>query len=373
MLDGAAMADRVARKEAAGMTTLEPISGPCAWRGEEMARSTRWLRTLDRDACDEIDAALRAARSQGVPWHETTRERFPLRKLPATLAEVARELEDGCGVVTLRGLPVERYAPEDLRRIWFGLGSHLGRPVFQNRRGELMREIRDEGRGVGERYGQILAPGGGSGAVLSSYARTLSNGPLRFHTDRCDVVGLLCVGQARAGGVSKLASSVAVHNEMIRRRPDLAEALYRDVHRSRFGEEAERPDGVYPLPVFGVRDGKFTSHYSLTFIEIAQMVPGVPPLSAAQREGIELLMALADELSFEMRFEAGDMQLLNNHVVYHARTAFEDDAGTGAVRLLYRLWLSMPNSRALPAGHEVLWGSIEPGVLRGGIGQVAPA
>jgi hypothetical protein len=31
----------------------------------------------------------------------------------------------------------------------------------------------------------------------------------------------------------------------------------------------------------------------------------------------------------------------------------------------------MPNSRALPEGHEVLWGSIAPGTRRGGIGQVA--
>ncbi len=84
-------------------------------------------------------------------------------------------------------------------------------------------------------------------------------------------------------------------------------------------------------------------------------------------------MALADELSFAMRFEPGDMQLVNNHVIYHARTAFEDDAGAGQVRLLYRLWLSMPNSRALPPGHEVLWGAIEPGALRGGIGQVSAA
>lgn len=351
--------------------TLRPIPGACAWRGEEMVRSTHWVRALDREALHEIDAALRAAQSQGLPWSATTRERFPLRTLEATLAEIARELEDGCGMVTLRGLPVERYAPGELRQIWFGLGSHLGRPVFQNRRGELMREIRDEGRSVGERYGQIPAPEGGPGVVLSSYARTLSSGPLRFHTDRCDVAGLLCARQARTGGISRLCSSVAVHNEMIRRRPDLAEVLYQDVYRSRFGEEADRPDVVYPLPIFGARGGKFTSHYSRTYIEIAQMVPSVPPLSAAQHEAIELLIALAGELSFETRLEPGDMQLLNNHVIYHARTAFEDDERTGDVRLLYRLWLSMPNSRALPAGHEVLWGSIEPGALRGGIGQTA--
>src|SRR3546814_10570936 len=48
---------------------------------------------------------------------------------------------------------------------------------------------------------------------LSSGARTLSPGQLRFHTDRCDVVGLLCVRQALEGGVSKLASSATVRSE----------------------------------------------------------------------------------------------------------------------------------------------------------------
>ncbi len=70
-----------------------------------------------------------------------------------------------------------------------------------------------------------------------------------------------------------------------------------------------------------------------------------------------------------MELRAGDIQLLNNHVTYHARTAFEDDEQSGRDRLLYRLWLSMPNSRGLPTGFEVLWGSIEPGALRGGIAQ----
>jgi hypothetical protein len=271
----------------------------------------------------------------------------------------------------LRGLPVERYSAEELRQIWFGIGCHLGQPVYQNRTGELMRAIQDEGSVVGERYGQVRD--GDKAPVLSSYARTLSNGALRFHTDRTDVVGLLCVRQARAGGVSRLASSVAAHNEMLRRRPDLAAALYRDVWRSRFGEEGASADDVYPLPVFGVRDGKFTSHFSLTYIEVAQLAAGVPRLGAAQHEAIQMLLALADELAFDMVLEPGDMQLLNNHVVYHGRTPFEDDAGAGRARLLYRLWLSMPNSRALPAGQEVLWGRIEAGALRGGIRQTTAA
>jgi hypothetical protein len=95
----------------------------------------------------------------------------------------------------LKGFPVANHSEDDLRRMYWGLGTHLGTPVFQNRSGELMRAIRDEGAHVGRTYGETKDQKGGT--FLSSYARTLTNGGLRFHTDRTDVVGLLCVRQAR--------------------------------------------------------------------------------------------------------------------------------------------------------------------------------
>src|SRR5581483_10777405 len=169
------------------------------------------------------------------------------------------------------------------------------------------------------------------------------------------------------GGVSTICSSVAVRNEMLRRRPDLAELLYRPYYRSRHGEEAERNDEVYALPIFAERDGRFTSHFSLTYIEEAQMVPGVPKLTPEQKEAIDLLLQLARELAFEMTLDPGDVQFLNSHVTYHGRTPFEDDKASGHDRLLMRLWLAMPNSRALPEGQEVLWQRIEAVAVRGGI------
>lgn len=347
----------------------QPLTDPCAWQGREMTQNPRWQRDLTPAEINEIDRARRAV--QGMAWPEVTAEVFPLPGMKDRFAEIAWELEEGSGMVKLRGLPVDRYSSEELRRIWFGIGCHLGRPVFQNRRGELMREIRDEGSDAGQRYGQVTAGRGGDKPFLSSYARTLTNGALRFHTDRTDVVGLLCVQQAEAGGVSRLCSSVAIHNEMLRRRPDLLELLFQDIPRSRFGEEAASPEVIYDLPVFGLRGRKFTSHFSLTYIEAAEMAAGGRRLSPAQHEALDMLLALAEELSFDMTLEPGDMQFLNNHVVYHARSAFTDGTGEREHRLLYRLWLSMPNSRALPEGHEVLWGTTAAGALRGGIGQVA--
>lgn len=354
------------------MTELAPITGPCAWLGKDIARSARWVRDLDAADIAEIDAALAAVERRGLAWQKIRRADFPLPNLASLLADIANELENGCGMMKLRGLPVARYSEEQLRKIYFGLGSNIGTPVFQNRSGELMRFIRDEGAEVGKKYGQIERVRMADGKpFLSSYARTLSNGALRFHTDRTDVVALLCVRQAVKGGVSTICSSVSVMNEMLKRRPDLCALLFEPYYRSRHGEESETEKDVYALPIFGARDGRFTSHFSLTYIEAAQTVAGVPKLSDAQKEGLDMLLALAKELAFEMTLEPGDIQFLNSHVTYHGRTPFEDDASTGQDRLLMRLWLAMPNSRALPRGQEVLWRNIDAGALRGGIAQTA--
>lgn len=348
------------------------IDGPCAWIGKQLAGSRQWIRDFSSADIAALEKALRSVEASGTEWGRITRDAFPLPELRSLFEDVREELESGCGILKLRGLPVARYGEEQLRKLFFLIGVHLGTPVFQNRRGELMRLIRDEGGDVGKRYGQIDKARMADGKpFLSSYARTLTNGALRFHTDRTDVVGLLCVRQAAKGGVSTICSSVAVMNEMLRRRPDLAKLLYEPIFRSRHGEESDKAEDVYRLPIFDVRDGAFTSHFSLTYIEAAQTAPQVPKLTDAQKEAIEMLLALAKELAFEMTLEPGDIQLLNSHVTYHGRTPFEDDKAAGQDRLLYRLWLAMPNSRTLPDGHEVLWQTTKAGAVRGGIRQVA--
>lgn len=353
------------------MRNIRPITGANVWHGKDMARSPRWQRRLTPAQLAEIDAALAAARARRLDWETMTPEDLPLPGLAALMNDIREELENGSGLLMLRGLDPARYRLDELKIVYAGFCRQLGTLVFSNRGGEIMREIRDVGRDVGKRYGE-LSDGQGAG-FLSSYSRTLSNQGLRYHTDRCDVVALLCIRQAMKGGVSKLCSSPAVHNAMLVRQPELCAALYEDVWRSRFGEEDEGDTLGYPLPVWGQRNGKFTSHYSRTFVEAGQRRPEAPRVSPAQWEALDLLSDLADEFSFEMIFTPGDIQFVNNHVIYHARTAFEDEAESGRDRMLLRLWLAMPNSRALPEGHEVLWRSIEAGALRGGIGQTASA
>jgi hypothetical protein len=239
-----------------------PIQGPCAWRGAEL-READWLRHLPAGAAAQIDGALAAVKARGLDWPSFGRDDFPLPDLGEFLAETARELEQGRGFLRLRGLAVGRYTDDDLRRIFWGLAAHLGTARYQNAVGELIGEVRDEVRAFGAAR-EAFKPAEGS-APLSSRAKTRSNGLLRFHTDRCDAIALLCVRAAKAGGTSKLVSAVAVHNEILARRPDLLEVLYGDYYRCRLGEEKGGETQAYRLPVFAVERGHFTTQYSRTF------------------------------------------------------------------------------------------------------------
>jgi hypothetical protein len=343
---------------------IEPLCGPSAWDASALDQSGGWSVELDADEITCLDDALDTVVSRQIAWSSLTKAQFPLPVLSQKLELISTELEDGCGVVSLRGISPERYTADELRTLWFGLSLHLGIPVYQNPQGQLLRDICNEGEGIGKRYGQMTSR---DGVFLSSRARTASPAELRFHTDRADIVGLLCVGRAKSGGETRIASSVTVHNEMIRRRPALAAVLYAPIYRSRLGEEAGGDQKFYPLPVFGCRAGKFTSHYSRTYVEAAQLLPEVPKMTDEQWAALDLLAELAEEHCVESVFEPGDIQFLNNHVIYHARRPFIDDAASGYKRNLMRIWLCPPRNRALPEDHAPLWRTVEADSLRGGI------
>ena len=343
------------------MQIAETLEDRAGWTGLELERSGDWIRIIDAAQRAEIIAALAQVKRRGMRFPGFSRADFPLPLTAPLLADIAEELEHGRGAVRLRGLDAARFTEDELRQVFWGIGCHLGTPLFQNARGEIMGEVRDESRLAEKTYEQVE-----TGKVVSSRSRTRGTGPLRWHTDRCDVIALLCVRNARAGGVSKLASVVTIYREIGRRRPDLLALLCQDYWRSRpKDEDGATAERTFALPVFSVLDGRLTSQYSRTYVEQAQEFPDVPRLSAAQDEALDLLAAVAEETCLYCPFEAGDIQLLNNHVVYHGRTAYEDDADAGQERLLLRLWLAMPNSRRLPAGHDVLWGNTEPGAVRG--------
>ena len=80
----------------------------------------------------------------------------------------------------------------------------------------------------------------------------------------------------------------------------------------------------------------------------AATVGGVP-LTDEECAALDLLDELVkgDELRFDMSFEPGDIQYLNNHVAFHSRTQFEDDEDPAKRRHLMRIWLQSADARPL--------------------------
>jgi hypothetical protein len=340
---------------------LAPIDAPAAWHGAALAESDAWRRQLTETEIAALERATEVARDATCPGFGSAA--FPVPELAPLFAWMARQLEHGPGVVRLSGLPVSRFSGDALRRLFWGFCVNLGTPIYQTSAGEVLGEVKDEtGTGAALNYDS------GQGALISARTVARSTGALRFHTDKCDLLALLCASNAIEGGVSKVVSSVTIHNEMARRRPDLLREFYQPFWRMRpSDEEGDRPDRVFPMPVFArATNGSFTSQYSRTYINQAQEVADVPRLTEAQNAAMDLLHEIGEEVCLFAPFEPGDMQFLTQHVTYHGRTPFRNDPTVGASRVLLRIWLSTPFSRLLPEGHAVQWGDTRPGALRGG-------
>jgi hypothetical protein len=267
---------------------------------------------------DEVRTAARQAAE--VPLADLTPESFPLPTAGAVLGRLAREVTGGTGFALLRGVPVD--GDPDL--ICAGVGSHAGRIVPQGVQHVPVQHVRDQGPDPG-------AP------TTRSYQHS---GALGYHADPTDIVALLCLRPAKSGGLSTIVRSAAVHDELVRARPDLARVLYQPWWRDmRTGDGL---DSFCQSPVYARDDrGRLSVSYGPDYIRSAQRGAHVPPLSPAQLEA----MAVLDQLNSDPRFsvtmdlQPGDMQFLSNHIILHSRTAYEDHPEPERRRDLIRLWL----------------------------------
>ena len=309
----------------------EPVATPQCWTGPELAAEPeRWNWRLAPEEVAEIEAAVE--RQRDTPILELARD--PLPGLAGRLAAIRREVLHGIGFQRIRGLPVRDWPVERAAAAFWLLGLHLGEAVSQNGKGHVLGHVRD----LGLDYRRPETRG------YQTRAR------LPFHTDSSDLACLLCLSSAREGGESSLVSSVAIWNEMARRRPDLAAALTRPLARTRWGEV---PAGRRPwaeVPVFKPWQGNVVTTYVRSAIEKARAMPGAPALEPAQIEAMDTIDALAADpaLHLDMVLEEGDIQIVNNHRILHSRTAYLDWEDPARKRHLLRLWLACEDGPALP-------------------------
>ena len=330
-----------------------PINGPEAWYGRDLAKRTDWIIPFTPEDLAELDAATRAHRASGRALGEITAENFRLPTLAPKLARALDEIQDGRGFVVFRGYQVDVNDIEAAAIAYLGVGSHFGSFRSQNAKGHLLGHVKDLGLDI-------------SDPKVRYYQTTRE---LEYHTDSCDIVGLLCLKTAREGGESRLCSSTTIYNEILKRRPDLLPLLFNPFPTDRRGEI---PPGMKPwfdMPVFHWHGGRLSAIYSGQYIRSAQVnFPEAPRLSPQEVEAIDLFDKLCNdpEIRTLIEFRPGDMQFVHNHTMLHSRGDFVNWPEPERHRHLLRLWLAPKNARPLPEVFAQRYGSTEPG-NRGGI------
>ena len=307
---------------------------PCAWYGKHIQDQTDWIWRIEPAHVEELDAALQKSKEKGLAEQEVTKEDFVLDAFGAELDRMVHELEYGRGFVLMRGFPVERYDYADIRRIYWGIGQHIGTAESQNIKGELIQEIRDHGFDY----------------TKSEHRGSMSSAELRPHCDITDIVGLVCLRTAKEGGESTIRSAMTIYNEILDKHPEYLPALHRGFH---FELDGKGPTGdpnevTHRIPTFSWHEGYIACRFNQKAIEAGAIKAGAP-LSDLEQAAVNFVgeTAIRDDVELSMIFEPGDIQWLNNSVILHSRGHFVDYAEEDRKRLLLRLWLNHDGARPL--------------------------
>ena len=333
-----------------------PVAGrdTAAWLVADLECDTRWITHLDDADQADIAKVVKAAMVPGQPLLAYHRRDFPFSE--ASLALIRRafdEAQHGLGVALFKRLPREGLSPEEFELLTWGIGLHFGVARPQDKQSRYINKVMD--------IGTVYRSAGGRG-----YS---SNAELDFHVDGSDVVLLSCYNQASVGGDSMCSSAVTAFRLLQEERPDLAAVLREPFRFSRQGEQGEGRPPVHVNPVYAEHGGNLFCFWNRNRVLNATKLADASPLTARQEEAIDLLDAILrrPQVMYLMRLEPGDLQILSNYTALHSRTQFQDDEDSARKRMLFRLWLAMPDAPALPDSWAGFFGSTSAGMVRGGV------
>jgi hypothetical protein len=301
-----------------------PITDASAWTRAEIEAGNDWVHVLTDAEVDDLDAALGAARQRVKHLTDITRADFPLPVLGAALDMVERAVRVGRGFFLLRGLPVTRYSDDDILLMKWGIGAHLGRAISQNVYGDMLGHVYDHGR---------------EDPTATRVRGYQTSAALNLHVDRADMTSLLCLRQGGSGGISRVVSSLSVHNALLAKYPEYLPPLYEGMPYIYIEEAGDMR--TWKGPVFGMTDGVLSCSIRRDTVQKAIERSDVV-MTALETAALRCFDNVVEDpaLVFEMALEPGDIQFVNNYTVLHGRTAFTDDAAAGRKRHLVRLWLN---------------------------------
>ncbi|MCY4237431.1 MAG: TauD/TfdA family dioxygenase [Rhodospirillaceae bacterium] len=310
-----------------------PVIDPADWTGDTLLARSDW-RYMAIDA--EINWLVDRARAIAAHLGDDASRLLDLKKddidlgpFANTIAAMLEQVRDGSGIALYRGLPMDDLSLMEAAVIYWAMGLEMGQAQSNNPDGDMIGHVLDAGRDYND----------------PRHRGYQTNVTMDYHCDQTDAVALLCINTAKTGGLSKVVSSVRLHNEILAQRPDLMDVLTRPYCWTKHAEKdiGDRP--YYESPVFNFLEGKLCVAYGPAHMIKGHALPEAPDMSERQREAIDLVADLAEQHHAAMVLERGDIQICNNYTALHTRTGFKDWPDPARRRVLWRLWLRIQGFR----------------------------
>jgi alpha-ketoglutarate-dependent taurine dioxygenase len=280
----------------------------------------------------EIAAAMAHVRRSGLTLETVEQEDVRLPAFARHVDRLRSRLDDGPGVVVLRGIGLDTFTDAETAIVAWALANYIGRPVRQGlAKDRRIFSVTDTGRANTDPI-RIGASGRES-------AMHTDNGCLEPRPP--DYIGLLCVHAAADGGMNRVITAATAHAAMAERHPDLVDELFAPFHFLP-PQLHTWPDGPGTIvkPILERLGGRMAIHYARVMIEPGMAKAG-RPLTYRQRQALDAFdEVLADDsLSLTHRLSRGEMLVIDNVGTTHGRTAFADGATPDMKRLLQRVWM----------------------------------
>jgi hypothetical protein len=315
-----------------------PILEPCVWKVSDFKSENEWTYTFSENQIFELEEAAKKVINKKLAPTSFSKCDFILDSLTKVLNEQLDILQKGRGFIRLRGLDVKKYDSLTIQTIYWGICSYLGVGIPQNSKGELMSGVKD--------YGDKIISDNPYRDGIRLHRTTAK---IDAHTDSCDHVALLCLQRAKQGGESGVISALSVYNEILKNKPEYLDTLCKGFYIDLIGKgKSEKELSSHPIPVFSYYGGKMCSRFNKSQIELgAEKKSG--GLDSLSKEAVEYVQFLTvqEDFHLKMMLEEGDIQVLNNRVIYHTRTKVLDHEDPSKKRLLYRVWLNAPQPRPM--------------------------
>lgn len=243
---------------------------------------------------------------------------------------IKKKLDHEDGFVVLKGLDVKKYNLKKVSKSYTFLMSKLGAVLPQNKKKEKIVKVENLGK---------------NWTASNRGYKTKEN--INFHTDGGTYAGLMCIRKPKSGGENLVTSSERIYKHFKTKYPKELKILQEGFHYHTRGEnKGKERITKKKYPIFFKKNNLVHCMFNKNPIVWAC---DLIPMPKNKKKEILKTLNLFEKVSnikkntVLLKLEEGDILLVNNYKVLHARKKFTDSKKKK--RLLLRAWVKSISNR----------------------------